>query len=95
MKSMKKINPDFLPDYSPSTTSLHQGIFTSIHLLANGDIEPQIVKLENKLFAVRWLPCKIDPEVGNVLSSLDSLIPDRMIRVNVGRNSWFPSCWAR
>lgn len=82
-----RINPDFLPDYSPSTIALHQGILTSIHLLANGDIEPQIVKLENKLFAVRWLPCKIDPEVGNGLSSLDSLIPDRMIRVNVGKRS--------
>lgn len=82
-----RINPGFLPDYSPSTVALHQGIFTAIHLLANGDVEPQIVKLENKLFAVRWLPCKIDPEVGNVLSSLDSLIPDKMIRISTGKRS--------
>lgn len=81
------INPDFLPDYSPSTIALYQGILTAVHLMANGDIEPQIVKLENKLFAVRWLPCMVDREVSNVLSSLDSLIPDKMIRVNVGKRS--------
>ena len=38
------INPDFLPDYSPSTIALYQGILTAIHLMANGDIEPQIVR---------------------------------------------------
>lgn len=81
------INPDFLPDYSPSTIALYQGILTAVHLMANGDIEPQIVKLENKLFAIRWIPCLVDPEVSKVLSSLDSLIPDKMIRVNVGKRS--------
>lgn len=94
LAEIAKINPDFLPDYSPSTIALHQGILTAIHLMSNGDIEPQIVKLENKLFAVRWLPCKVDPEVGNVISSLDSLIPDKMIRINAGKRSKYVLCKA-
>lgn len=61
LREIAGINPDFIPDYSPSVTAVHQGFLASMHLMANGDIAPQIVRLADGNCAVRWIPCTLDP----------------------------------
>ncbi len=51
-----------------------------MHLMANGDIAPQIVRLADGNCAVGWNPCTVDPEVTSLLESLEAIIPDTMIR---------------
>ena len=53
LREIAGINPDFIPDYSPSVAALHQGFLASMHLMANGDIAPQIVRLADGTYAVR------------------------------------------
>lgn len=53
---------DYLPDYDPSVQALHQALFCALHLLANGAVVPQIVKVADK-FDIRWLPAMIAAEV--------------------------------
>lgn len=57
-----------------------------MHLMANGDIAPQIVRLADGNCAVRWIPCTVDPEVTSLLESLEAIIPDTMIRFKVGKS---------
>jgi len=45
----------------------------------NGNIVPQIVQLENKQFAVRWLPAQIDSEVRLLLEKLDKILPPHLL----------------
>lgn len=86
LREIAGINPDFIPDYSPSVTAVHQGFLASMHLMANGDIAPQIVRLADGNCAVRWIPCTVDPEVTSLLESLEAIIPDTMIRFKVGKS---------
>lgn len=86
LREIAGINPDFIPDYSPSVAALHQGFLASMHLMANGDIAPQVVRLADGNCAVRWTPCTVDPEVTSILESLDSIVPDTMIRFKVGKS---------
>ncbi len=86
LREITGINPDFIPDYSPSVAALHQGFLASMHLMANGDIAPQIVRLADGNYAVRWIPCLVDPEVTSLIESLDAIIPDTMIRFKVGKS---------
>lgn len=86
LQALLKLNPDLLPDYQPSIIGLHQALFCALHLLAHGAVVPQIVVLENKKHAIRWLPALIDPQVHSVLTQLNDLLPDRLIETTpVGR----------
>lgn len=85
LRAVLEINPDFLPDYSPSVVALNQSVVAALHLMENGDIAPQIVRLKDSSYAVRWIPCTVDPEVSRILESLDALIPDSLIRVRAGK----------
>lgn len=74
-----RLNPDRLPDYQPSVAAMHKILFASLHLVRNGNIVPQIVQLENKQFAVRWLPAQIDSEVRLLLEKLDKILPPHLL----------------
>lgn len=65
---------DYLPDYDPSVQALHQALFCALHLLANGAVVPQIVKVADK-FDIRWLPAMIAAEVAQVVAELDRTLP--------------------
>ncbi len=86
LREITGINPDFIPDYSPSVAALHQGFLASMHLMANGDIAPQMVRLTGGEYAVRWTPCIVDPEVTAIIECLDAIVPDTMIRFKVGKS---------
>lgn len=77
-----QLNPDHLHDFQPSVAALHKIFFASLHLLANGAVVPQIVQLENKSFAVRWLPAMIDNRVKQLAGKLAQILPPDLLLVN-------------
>jgi len=58
---------------------LHKALFASLHLVTNGNVVPQIVQLDNKEFAIRWLPTLIDGEVRLLIEKLDKILPPGLL----------------
>lgn len=79
--ALLRINPDFLPDYEPSVIAAHQALLLAFHLLSNGCVVPQIVRLENGCYRIFWRPAYIDARVKQMMQSLESMIPAGMMRV--------------
>lgn len=77
-----QLNPDHLSDFQPSVSAYHKVFFAALHLLANGAAVPQIAQLENKSFAVRWLPAMIDSRVKQLVGKLTQVLPPDLLLVN-------------
>jgi len=73
--ALSRLPDDYLTDFDHSVTAMHQALFCALHLLANGAVIPQIVKLKLGSYAIRWLPATIDSEVAQVVKSLDDIMP--------------------
>lgn len=73
------LNSDRLLDYQPSVVAMHKVLFASLHLVANGNVVPQIVQLDNKEFIVRWLPAQIDSEVRLLTDKLTKILPLKLL----------------
>lgn len=76
-----RLNPDRLPDYQPSVASFYKLLMASIHLIANGNVVPQIVQLENRHFVIRWLPALLDAQVRQVIERLNELVPPTLLLI--------------
>lgn len=82
--ALYRLPDDYLSDYSPSVTAMHQALFCALHLLANGAVEPQIVRLSGaKAYAIRWLPAMIDGEVAQMMLSLESIMPQTLMEARL------------
>lgn len=81
------LNTDRLPDYQPSVAAVHTILFASLHLIANGNIVPQIVQLENKSFIIRWLAAKVDMQVRALIDRIIEVIPPNILLImrKIGR----------
>lgn len=73
------LNIDRLPDYQPSVAALHKIMLASLHLIANGNVVPQIVQLENRSFIIRWLPAQVDSQVRRLIERLIEVIPPNLL----------------
>ena len=73
------LNIDRLLDYQPSVAALHKILLASLHLIANGNIVPQIVQLENRNFIIRWLPAQVDTQVKRLNERLVEVIPPNLL----------------
>ncbi len=69
------LNPDRLPDYQPSVAAFYKILLASFHLIANGNVVPQLVQLDNKQYIIRWLPTTIDAEVRLLIEKLVDILP--------------------
>lgn len=82
--ALYRLPDDYLSDYSPSVAAMHQALFCALHLLANGAVVPQIVRLSGvKTYAIRWLPAMIDGEVAQMMSSLESIMPQTLMEARL------------
>ena len=81
LPALFSLNPDRLPDYQPSVAAFHKILFASFHLIANGNVVPQIVQLDNKQFIIRWLPTAIDAEVRVLISRLIEILPPNLFLI--------------
>ncbi|NDP19928.1 MAG: hypothetical protein GZ091_02430 [Paludibacter sp.] len=74
-----QLNPDRLLDYQPSVAAIHKLLYASLHLVANGNVVPQIVQLANKEYLVRWLPAMIDTNVRLLVGKLEKILPPELL----------------
>lgn len=74
------LNPGYLPDFQPSVAAMHKLLFAALHLVANGNIVPQIVRLDNKQFVIRWIPALIDEQVRNLIARLTETLPADLLQ---------------
>ena len=75
------LNQDYIADYQPSVSAFSKILLASLHLIANGNVVPQIVKLDNKDYIIRWLPALIDAEVRTIVAKLTEIIPPHLLLV--------------
>lgn len=75
------LNSDRLPDYQASVASMHKILFAALHLIANGNVTPQIVQLENKSFIIRWLPAMIDAQTRILIERLNHILPPNLLLI--------------
>jgi len=67
---LEKIPANLATGYQPSVESLCVLLQLCINLIANGAVIPQIVKLNNKQYKVRWLPATISMDVEKLVTQL-------------------------
>lgn len=75
------LNPDHLQDYQPSVAAFYKILSASTHLIANGNVVPQIVQLENREFVIRWLPAAIDSQVRILIERLVDILPPNLLLI--------------
>jgi len=84
--ALYQLPSDYLADYSPSVAAMHQALFCALHLIANGAVVPQLVKLSGiSAYAIRWLPAMIDDEVAHMMRSLESIMPRTLLEARLPR----------
>ena len=81
--ALSRLPDDYLADFDPSVAAMRQALLCALHLLANGAVIPQIVKLELGSYAIRWLPATIDNEVAQVMKSLDGIMPPTLMEARL------------
>ena len=79
-----RINPDFLPDYRPSVIALSQALLFALHLLSKAAVEPQIVRLPDQAYAIRWIPASLDAQVQSLEAILECIVPPDAVRLRTG-----------
>lgn len=85
LSALMHIPADYLADYDPSVAAIRQMLTAALQLLANGAVMPQIVRLANGAFAVRWLPAIIDSEVAQMLRSVEDGLSQTFLQVYMPR----------
>lgn len=75
------LNPDHLQDYQPSVAAFYKILSASTHLIANGNVVPQIVQLENREFVIRWLPAAIDSQVRILIERFVDILPPNLLLI--------------
>lgn len=68
-----------IPNYQPSVAAIRTSLLLAINLLANGALVPQIIRLENKQYAIRWLPAMINKEVKVLVDQLAQMLPNHCL----------------
>jgi len=81
MPALWLLNPDRLPDYQPSVVAFYKIMYASLHLIANGNVVPQIDRLENREFVIRRLPASIDTRVRVLIDRLISIMPPNLLLI--------------
>ena len=80
ISALFELNPDRLTDFQPSVAAFYKILLATIHLIANGMIIPQIVQLDDKKYAIRWLPATIDRCVKKIIEKMSSIMPDGLLQ---------------
>lgn len=76
-------------DFQPSTAALHTALHLALQLTAKGAIIPQIVKLPNKEYSLRWLPALLSKQVSKLCDELENILPPDIF-TGISRNAVKP-----
>jgi len=71
-----------LQDYQPATAALRNTLLMAVNLIANGAVVPQIIRLENKKYTLRWLPALLSKEVKLLTDNLALQLSNNILKLN-------------
>lgn len=74
------IPPGRLQDYQTSSAALRTVFLFCLNLLANGAVVPQLIRLADKSYAIRWLPALLSAEVKELAAQLALMLPEDILR---------------
>jgi hypothetical protein len=66
-------------DYQPSVAALRSSLLMALNLLANGAVVPQLVRLKDDSFCIRWLPAMLSREVKTPVEKLGTMLPEGLL----------------
>lgn len=66
-------------DYQPSVGAMKNSLMLAINLLANGAVVPDLVQLQNKSYAIGWLPAMLSKDVKAMTQSMQASLPDGLL----------------
>lgn len=72
---------DYITEYHPTLSAMHQAMLCALNLLANGAVVPQIVKLKPGIYTIRWLPASIDSVTADTVNTLSTIFPTELVTV--------------
>ncbi len=75
IKELWEIPVSHANDYQISVATLRYALLFACNLVATGSVVPQIVQLDNRKFAVRWLPAMLSKEVRQLVEKFESFMP--------------------
>ncbi len=75
----------YIAHYQPSVAALKNCVSLAMSLLANGAVIPQMIKLDNKKYIIRWLPATLSKEVNRLLEQLDNMLTPDLLFYNEGK----------
>lgn len=75
-----QIPPAHLQDYQSSVAALRTTLLLGINLVANGAVVPQLVRLADKQFQIRWLPAMLSSEVRGLVEKLEPTLPPGILQ---------------
>ena len=76
IRQISKIPVSRINDYQPSVACMHIFYHSAINIISTGAIVPQIYLRKDKQYAIRWLPATISSGVRDVISRLETIIPE-------------------
>lgn len=82
MDALWQIPVAHLQDYQPATAALRNTLLMAVNLVANGAVVPQIVRLDNKKYTLRWLPALLSKEVKILTDNLALKLPNNILKLN-------------
>ena len=82
---LEQLRPNRTADYQPSIAALHSLYQLAVHLLASGAVVPQIVRMPDKQYAVRWLPALMTKAVRDLTEKLQEMLPPKVFLLEKGK----------
>lgn len=64
-----------LPDFQPETAAIQTAVSLCMQLLANGAVIPQIVKLPEGQYNIRWIPALLNNETKILVQQFQGIMP--------------------
>ena len=88
LKDVYEVDAYYLEDYQQSLVVFRQLLHLSIHLIAQGAMIPQIVKLSDGSYKIRWLPASISKSVKKMVGQADRYMQSEYLSFTDGKNEY-------
>lgn len=83
IRALSEIEAKNLLNYSPSVIALQTIYLFSLGLLERGAIVPQLFKIDENKFQIRWLPATLNDSVKKIFGRVSQITPPNVLKYQV------------
>ena len=84
ISALQRLTEADLPDLQPEVAAMYHARMTSLHLLAQGAVLPQVFDADKSGVGMRWLPAMLDETVHALTGQLAKLLPSGLLTYRNG-----------